>query len=1100
MKLTAEDLATLMSMLHRHGVGVEVGDAARIARAFAHAETWDTARKLRILKMLVARTPEERQRVDDLGSLLLPPYARERSTWTTSRDGTNVVTSWPARLLLVVAVASLLAAAVIAYFTTKSIVILPPRDADVDVAAVDVSSDSNDGAPQQFARVDGTVVTPSALPVLLGRAAAGTGMATLLVFGVLLIWRRRSVLTNVAVPRLAQSVGRRVLVLPIPAAEDVHPIAHSTIRAHADSVGTPSAVEDAWILDARETVEQTTRNAGRITLCFVQPVSYRPIVLIEDLGRSMERWPAHAEQLARALSAQGHHVVRRFMSTDPGAITVERTFDVPRLRLEEIREEQRGEILIVSDAQHFDPPATRTPAMSESLAETTWFHPGPEELWGPGARWVASVATMKALGAQPHRGTNFAKLPARWFAPRPMVDPEEVIAGWRRAMGNNAFDAFATTALLDASRSWTTLAVYALVSEGVIAPPWRELERAWELPGVQLLPGGRIRVEPALLERLLAEARRRDPEQVARVAKWIKERLEVAIADADVDSMAASVGALYLDRTELGAGIDTSGRRAKKLARSGLAGLVAANVSETERARWRIGPPAWERTLRVAFPVLLLVTGGLTAGHYLAPDTYPETVSSLVPIDGGVAPHQVKDISPASGPAKGGTRVTITGTGLAGARSVEFTPSGPEQQPPRPAAITSNTESQLTIETPDGDPGQTMDVVLKFADGPIDLNGAFSYDPDPLPAAFDVSALSPTKGRAGTLVTIRGTFPDEKSIKVVFGSRTATGDATPTEIKVTAPPPKAAGPVNVDVMLAPKPVRAKQRFTYLADHEITTVLPSTGPSGGGTLLTIGGKGLLGAKLVEVGTRKAPITANTDSQIQVLTPPGTAKEIADVVVTFADGETAVKKAPFLYDDSNGTPLAPGAARIVSFTVDPVATCPGTSVKATWIYQGTKGELISSSTGQSTPTGIGPAGVQSVLVTGTETITLRVTGADGSSASRGVPVTATNHFTVIGTTQACKDNVVSYVSSTDFLPSLTIASVHFTSEDGDGMTYKVTHNGDTVEVGPQGAVMKGPANGPWSFQGTLPAGITCKDLDKLKPPMLQVALDCPHSASN
>lgn len=1099
MKLTAEDLGTLMSMLHAHGVGVEVGDAERIARAFAHAETWDTARKLRILKMLVARTPEERRRVDDLGSQLLPPYSPMPATSGDAMDAIDVPIPWPARMLLVAAVAALLVAAVIAYFTTKSIVVVPQRDAAVDTATGDVASDSIDGTPQQFARVDHTVVTPSALPGLLGRAAAGTGVATLLVFGVLLIRRRRSMITDVAVPRLARSVGRRVLVLPVPAAEDVHPVAHSTIRAHVDSVGTPSAVEDAPILDVRDTVEQTTRNAGRITLCFVPRVSYRPIVLIEDLGRSMERWPAHGEQLARALAAQGHHVVRRFMATDPRSITVERTFDAPRLRIDEIRDEQRGEILVVSDARYFDPPATRTPAMAEALAETTWFHPGPEQLWGPGARWVATVATMKALGAQPHRGTEPAKLPARWFAPRPMVDPEEVIAGWRRAMEGKAFDAFAATALLDASRSWTTLAVYALVSEGVIAPPWRELERAWELPGVQLLPGGRIRVEPALCDRLLAEARRRDPEQVARVAKWIKARLDVAIAHADPDSMAASVGALYLDRTEFGAGIDTSGKRAKKLARSGLAGLVAANIGESERARWRIGPPAWERTLRVAFPVLLFTTGGLTTGHYLVPDSHTETVRSLVPIDGGVAAHQVKDISPSYGPANGGTLVTITGTGLAGARNVELAPSGPEQEPPRPAAITSNTDSQITIETPDADPGQTMDVVVTFADGPITLPGAFTYDRVALPP-YSVSGLSPTRGRAGTLVAIRGTFPDEKSIKVVFGSRTATGDATPKEIKVKAPAPKTAGPVDVELMLASGPVRAKERFTYLSQHEIDSVLPSSGPTAGGTLLRISGNGLAAAKLVEVGTRKTQITMDTDSQIQVVTPPGTQGQIADVVVTFADGETAVKKAPFRYDDLNGPRLGldPGVARILHFAVDPVVTCPGTYVKATWEYQGTKAELITSSTGQATPTAVDSIGAQNVLVTGTETITLRVTGANGTSANNGVHVIATDQVTLTGQIQACTDGVASYVASIDFPVNINIASIR--SGPGDPVTYRVFHDGNVVEVGQRGMPMKGQANGAWSFQGTLPAGVTCADADKFKTVVLQVALDCSLRASH
>ncbi len=58
------------------------------------------------------------------------------------------------------------------------------------------------------------------------------------------------------------------------------------------------------------------------------------------------------------------------------------------------------------------------------------------------------------------------------------------------------------------------------------------------------------------------------------------------------------------------------------------------------------------------------------------------------------APPSVTGLSPASGSTAGGTVVTITGTGLAGATGVRFGAA--------PAAITADAATQITVTSPPG--------------------------------------------------------------------------------------------------------------------------------------------------------------------------------------------------------------------------------------------------------------------------------------------------------------------------------------------------------------------------------------------------------------
>ena len=158
-------------------------------------------------------------------------------------------------------------------------------------------------------------------------------------------------------------------------------------------------------------------------------------------------------------------------------------------------------------------------------------------------------------------------------------------------------------------------------------------------------------------------------------------------------------------------------------------------------------------------------------------------------------------ISPASGPAGGGTSVTITGTGLAGAKGVSFGGAA--------VAITADSATQIAVTSPPGNPG-TVNIIVVTPGGTTAIQ--FTYVAPPVVTAIS-AARGPTGG--GTPVTITGTGL-AGATGVSFGSAAATITAdSATQITVTSPPGNA-GTVSVTVTTAGGTSNAEP-FTYLGD-------------------------------------------------------------------------------------------------------------------------------------------------------------------------------------------------------------------------------------------------------------------------------------------
>jgi hypothetical protein len=249
------------------------------------------------------------------------------------------------------------------------------------------------------------------------------------------------------------------------------------------------------------------------------------------------------------------------------------------------------------------------------------------------------------------------------------------------------------------------------------------------------------------------------------------------------------------------------------------------------------------------------------------------------------AAPRVTAISPASGSTAGGTSVTLTGANFMGTTAVWFGSVAA-------TSFTVNSAGQITAIAP-AQAASTVDVTVVTGAGTSAISAAdrFQYLA-PLPA---VSKLSKTQGptSGGTTLTINGSnFTGVTA--VYFGSVRATSFTvkSATSITVTAPA-HAAGTVDVTVVTAAgtSALTAADRFTYFNRPIVSKVSPASGPTTGGTAVTISGQYLAGATKILFGSVAASFVFNADGTITAWSPEEVAGTVNIFVVT--PGGTSAK---------------------------------------------------------------------------------------------------------------------------------------------------------------------------------------------------------------
>jgi hypothetical protein len=242
----------------------------------------------------------------------------------------------------------------------------------------------------------------------------------------------------------------------------------------------------------------------------------------------------------------------------------------------------------------------------------------------------------------------------------------------------------------------------------------------------------------------------------------------------------------------------------------------------------------------------------------------------------------INTIDPNTGPAAGGTSVTITGT--------DFRPGAVVLFGSVPASSVSVLNATtLTAVTPAHAAG-LVDVTVTNSDSTtITYVDGFTFEP---PVPLVVNSIDPNHGSpdGGTVVTLLGEG-FTSGATVVFGLAAATDVTIVSDQILTAvSPPQPAGTVVPLTVTLPdgQSVTTADTFTYVPLPTITSLTPESGPEAGGTVVNIAGTNLGTATNVRFAGVAAPhFAVLSDTLIQAVTPPGSGAAVVRVVTPFDD---------------------------------------------------------------------------------------------------------------------------------------------------------------------------------------------------------------------
>src|SRR5207248_1078855 len=154
----------------------------------------------------------------------------------------------------------------------------------------------------------------------------------------------------------------------------------------------------------------------------------------------------------------------------------------------------------------------------------------------------------------------------------------------------------------------------------------------------------------------------------------------------------------------------------------------------------------------------------------------------------------------------------------------------------------------LTGTTPPGAAG-AQDMVVFTATGSGTLAGGFTYVPPPT-----LSSTAPNSGptAGGTSVTITGSdFTNVQSVTIGGHDLASLSEIDSTPITGVTPA-AAAGAKDVVVTTQFDSATLAGAFTYILSPAISSIAPNSGPTAGGTSVTITGSDFTNVQSVTIG--------------------------------------------------------------------------------------------------------------------------------------------------------------------------------------------------------------------------------------------------------
>lgn len=311
---------------------------------------------------------------------------------------------------------------------------------------------------------------------------------------------------------------------------------------------------------------------------------------------------------------------------------------------------------------------------------------------------------------------------------------------------------------------------------------------------------------------------------------------------------------------------------------------IATSFTVNSSTQLTVTVPIGATTSRIA-----VVTSG---GQALTATTF-----KVVPVP------SISSFTPGSGSP--GSVVIITGTGLSDATAVRF---GGVNAP----TFTVNAATVITATVPVGAASGTIQVTT--AGGTATSASSFTVT---APATPTLTAINPTSGPVGTVVTLTGSFTGVTLVRLGTTTVTSFTVNSATQITATVPAGAATGRFYV---LATGGLCQSPMFTVIQPPTITSLTPDNGTIG--STVVVRGTNLTGATVVRFGGVSAPsFVVNSATQLTATVPAGAITGAVSVTTVAGTASSA----------GNFTVTVPPPPTVSSFS--PAAGMPGTLVTLT-----------------------------------------------------------------------------------------------------------------------------------------------------------------------
>ncbi len=274
------------------------------------------------------------------------------------------------------------------------------------------------------------------------------------------------------------------------------------------------------------------------------------------------------------------------------------------------------------------------------------------------------------------------------------------------------------------------------------------------------------------------------------------------------------------------------------------------------------------------------------------------------------APPTILSYNPHSGPAAGGTVITITGNNFTPATYVKIDQANP-------ASIEFISDTKITATTLPNASGAAVDIEVINIDGQSFLiRDGFTYEP-PLPVLLTYNInYGPVSG--GTFLTFTRSidFPPGTLVKI-DGITAPVVFSNGNQLQVVTPP-NTPGDKDIVLNFPDGSVSLFEKgFTYRAGPGSFTLQPNSGLTSGNILVAIEGSHFEPDASVQIGGVNAVSVAYQNSTRLMVVLPAHSLGPKDVVVTNPDGQKMTMTDAFTYvtvsdnpeDSANASELLP-----------------------------------------------------------------------------------------------------------------------------------------------------------------------------------------------